>query len=113
LSIQAELGLTVFTMADGQQALSRIQHVQPTLILADLAAADAAGDSLVRRLKEQPQTRAILVAAMGDGGPEAFDRARAAGCDACIGKPFRTSDLVSFVRDCLADRGAGRSPTAE
>jgi CheY-like chemotaxis protein len=100
--LRGALGLTVISMADGPRALALIERLEPGLVLADLAASDGSGASLVGRLKGQPETRSIPLAAMSDAGLEALDGALAAGCDACIAKPFRPNDLVSFVRECLA-----------
>jgi CheY-like chemotaxis protein len=100
--LRSALGLTVVSMADGPRAIALIERLEPGLVLADLAASDGSGASLVGRLKGQPETCSIPLAAMSDGGLEALDSALAAGCDACIAKPFRLGDLVSFVRECLA-----------
>lgn len=92
----------VETAADGLQALERVLVFQPDLILMDIQMPGIDGIELTRRLKADPQTRHIRIAAFtafAMRGDEA--KMRAAGCDAYLSKPIDVKRFAAQVRACI------------
>ena len=101
-------GYEVLTAADGEQGLDRARSAGPDLILMDMSLPVLDGWEATRRLKADPQTRAIPVLAltahaMADDRQKALD----AGCDDYDTKPIDTDRLMGKVRALL---GAGGTP---
>ncbi|HEV8632617.1 MAG TPA: response regulator [Chloroflexota bacterium] len=114
LAVLALLGLDaagpvrVLTAPDAGAALTLAGERTPDLVLLDVAPAGADGFELCRRLRADPRLRAVpLVALAAFGGPDAPARARAAGCDGYIAKPFDLDELLAAVRRWLD--GAARA----
>ena len=87
-------GHDVSVAETAEQAFAAIQADRPQLILLDLALPGMDGLALVRKLKADPDTRAIHVVAI-TGYPEQYPKAAAlaAGCDAYFLKPINTREL--------------------
>jgi len=87
-----------------KQALDMIKQEKPDVILLDLALPDIDGLTLVRKLKADPETRAIPVVAV----TAYLDRfkekdALAAGCEAYLVKPIDTRRLSRVISDVAKD----------
>ena len=96
-------GYDVRTAPDAETALLLVHEVRPLLILMDLQLPGMDGLELTRLLKADPQTRDIVVIAVtayAMKGDE--ERARAAGCDGYIAKPFSPRQLLAAVNGFLA-----------
>jgi two-component system cell cycle response regulator len=83
-----------------EQALDAIKQEKPDVILLDLVLPDMDGLTLVRKLKADPETRAIPVVAV----TAYLDRfkekdALAAGCEAYLVKPIDTRKLPRVISD--------------
>ncbi len=92
-------GYDIVEATDGVQALARARSEQPDLILMDLALPNMDGWEATRRLKADPETRAIPVVALtafAMRGDE--EQARAAGCDDYIPKPARPVAIREVVK---------------
>ena len=92
-------GYDILEATDGVQALARARTEQPDLILMDLALPNMDGWEATRRLKADPETRAIPVVALtafAMRGDE--EQARAAGCDDYIPKPARPVAIREVVK---------------
>ena len=96
----------VITARDGIEALARIARERPEVVVADLDMPRLDGAELCRRLKADPETRAIPVILV-TSGDEALHRARAvrAGADDVIAKPISRIALIQAVNRFL--RGTG------
>src|SRR5262249_16106807 len=57
-------GYEVLSAENGQTALSVAARAKPALVLTDCSMPDGDGAELIRRLREQPETRHIPVVAM-------------------------------------------------
>jgi len=67
---------------------------RPDAIIMDVAAPGLDGWEVTRRLKAAAATRDIPVIAVGGrDSVHAGERAQAAGCVACLRRPFRPEDL--------------------
>ncbi len=88
-----ELGLPVRTAKaeDGEQGLELARQLRPSLVLLDIKLPRLSGLEVARRLKADPQTRAIPLLAMTS---ESSRTTLAAGCDDHVGKPFDVHELI-------------------
>jgi two-component system cell cycle response regulator len=91
-------GHRVLEQASAEAALESVKAGRPEVILLDLNLPGMGGLALARRLKADPDTRAIPLVAV-TAAPELFGReaALAAGCDAFILKPIDTRKLPQAV----------------
>ena len=87
---------------DGAAGLAMARAHKPDLILMDIQLPVLDGYETTRRIKADPALRHIPVIAVTSyalSGDEA--KARAAGCDAYIAKPFSPRLLLAKVRELL------------
>ena len=88
--------------ADGAAGLEMARTHRPDLILMDIQLPVLDGYETTRRLKADPALRDIPVIAVTSyalSGDET--KARAAGCDAYVTKPFSPRVLLAKVREFL------------
>jgi two-component system, cell cycle response regulator DivK len=88
--------------ADGAAGIAMAQTYKPDLILMDIQLPVLDGYEATRRIKADPALRGIPVIAVTSyalSGDET--KARAAGCDAYITKPFSPRVLLAKVREFL------------
>jgi two-component system cell cycle response regulator DivK len=92
---------------DGKEAM-RLAAVEPfpDLVLMDLALPDLDGIEVTRRLKAA-NPRLVIIAVSAHAMASDRDRARAAGCDGFLTKPYQIDQLIEVVRRALGE------PTAE
>jgi two-component system cell cycle response regulator DivK len=87
---------------DGESALKSAAQERPDLILMDIQLPGINGYDVARRIKADPELRDIPVIAVtsfalsGDEG-----KAREAGCDGYITKPYSPRDLLKKIREYL------------
>jgi two-component system, cell cycle response regulator DivK len=87
---------------NGEEAIAAIAKQRPDLILMDIQLPVIDGYEAMRRIKADPQLKAIPIIAVtsyalsGDEG-----KARAAGCDAYITKPYIPRKLLAKIREFL------------
>ena len=102
-------GYTVRTAADAEEALTVLREFAPRLILMDIQLPGIDGYEATRRIKADPALSAIPIivvtsyALSGDPG-----KARAAGCDAYVSKPFSPRQLLAKIREYLAPAAPAR-----
>jgi CheY-like chemotaxis protein len=99
-------GFRVHAVADAEQALNALANLRPSLVLADIQMPGMDGLEMTRRIKEDPQTRGIVVVALtACAMKEDEQKALDAGCDGYITKPIDTHTLGTRVREYL-ERGS-------
>ncbi len=87
---------------DGQEALVAVAKQRPDLILMDIQLPIMDGYEATRRIKADPATKDIPIivvtsyALSGDEG-----KARDAGCDAYVTKPYSPRQLLAKIREYL------------
>ena len=99
------LGCKVSTAIDGIDALEKIGQDQPDLILLDVMMPRLSGFEVCRKLKSDPQTRAIpiiMVTALNELGD--IERGVESGTDDFISKPVSRLELTTRVRSLLRVR---------
>jgi two-component system cell cycle response regulator DivK len=88
---------------DGAAGVAAALAQKPDLILMDIQLPVIDGYEATRRIKADPDLAGVPIIAVTSyalSGDEA--KARAAGCDAYIAKPFSPRQLLAKVRELLA-----------
>ncbi|MCI0530619.1 MAG: response regulator [candidate division Zixibacteria bacterium] len=91
-------GYTVSDADAAEYAVTAIKNDKPHVILLDLSLPGMDGLTLARHLKQDPETRDIVIVAV-TSYPERFSKADAlkAGCDAYLVKPLNTRGLPEEI----------------
>ena len=92
----------VVEAGDGEQALAAVAKQRPDLILMDIQLPIMDGYEATRRIKADPVLRSIpiiVVTSHALSGGE--DKARAAGCDNFVAKPYSPRLLLAKIRQYL------------
>ena len=88
--------------ADGEEALAAVARQRPDLILMDIQLPIMDGYEATRRIKAMPEFKSIPIivvtsyALSGDEG-----KAREAGCDAYVTKPYSPRALLAKIREYM------------
>jgi two-component system, cell cycle response regulator DivK len=96
----AHAGYEVIEVDDGEQALSAAATHRPDVILMDIQLPLLDGYEATRRIKADPNLKhipIIVVTSYALSGDET--KARAAGCDAYVAKPFSPKALLAKIRE--------------
>ena len=95
----AKEGFDVVLVANGADALKRAREIKPEIILLDIMVPQLNGWEVCRRLKQDPETRAISVI-MVTGRVEEGDKVLGfeMGADDYVTKPFSPRELVARIR---------------
>ena len=111
--ILRDAGHTVMSVGDGQSAIVAAGTARPDVILMDLSLPRLDGWETTRRLKADPATRDIpVIAFTAHILPNDIDRARAAGCDSVIAKPFEIDFFLGQISALLRPRAQTRAANA-
>src|SRR5580700_518173 len=122
--ILSDEGYEVVTVSNADSALIRLDDVDPDVVLADTVMPGRTGYEICQYLKMSPRHRYVRVI-LTAGVLETFDeeRARQAGADGSLKKPFEASALVAAVkplaeaatrdRASAATGGASSAPARE
>ncbi len=96
------VGFQLFEAEDGAQGIAAAEAHSPDLILMDIQMPILDGYEATRRIKANPALRAIpiiVVTSYALSGDE--DKARAAGCDDYITKPYSPRQLLAKIKEYL------------
>jgi two-component system cell cycle response regulator DivK len=96
----ASAGYEMIEAEDGEQALVEVVRQRPDLILMDIQLPLLDGYEATRRIKADPSLKAIpiiVVTSYALSGDE--EKARAAGCDAYVAKPYSPRALLAKIRE--------------
>jgi two-component system cell cycle response regulator DivK len=100
----ASAGYHMIEALDGEAGVRLAETERPDLILMDVQLPGLDGHEATRRIKANPELRAIpiiVVTSYALSGDDA--KAMAAGCDAYVAKPFSPRQLLSKIREFLAE----------
>lgn len=95
-------GYDIVEAEDGEAALGAARAHRPDLIIMDIQLPRVDGYEATRRIKADPELKSVPIivvtsyALSGDEG-----KARAAGCDAYVTKPYSPRNLLAKVREYL------------
>ena len=87
---------------DGEAAVVAAKAQHPDLILMDIQLPLVDGYEATRRIKADPELKSIpiiVVTSYALSGDE--DKARAAGCDAYVTKPYSPRQLLAKIKEFL------------
>ncbi len=91
-------GYAVLDAPNGSTGIGLARAHSPGLILMDIQMPEMDGFEVVRILKGDPQTRALIVWALTSYAmPGDEDRIRAKGCDGYFTKPLDLRDLLARI----------------
>ncbi|MDP2329216.1 MAG: response regulator [Reyranella sp.] len=95
-------GYTLFEARDGAEGVAKAAEHRPDLILMDIQMPVMDGYEATRRIKANPDLKAIPIVAVTSyalSGDE--QKTRDAGCDAYIAKPYSPRQMLAKVREIL------------
>ena len=88
---------------NGEEALAAVAKQRPDLILMDVQLPIMDGYEATRRIKADPALRSIPIIAVTSYALSGEDkRARAAGCDDYVAKPYSPRQLLAKIRQHLS-----------
>jgi len=97
-------GYAVVEAADGQDGVTKAKSERPDLILMDIQMPVLDGYEATRQIKADPtfaKTPIIAVSSFAMKGDE--EKARAAGCDHYVTKPYSPLQLLRTIRGVLGE----------
>lgn len=103
------LGCEVALASTGEEGLDKAAEVAPDLVVLDLLLPGIDGFTVAERMRADPRLRHTSILALsGLTRVEDKERARAAGCDEVLDKPFDLEDLVRKIERLVGShRSAG------
>lgn len=100
-------GYLVATLADYAAAMDKAVEIGPGVYLVSLQGSVPAGYALVRELRANPSTcRRPVLALLCEADSNAEKQALQAGATSTLTKPFKLSDLLVRLDNCLKHRNA-------
>jgi two-component system cell cycle response regulator DivK len=97
-------GYEMLEAADGEAGVAKAKSEPPDLILMDIQLPVLDGYDATRQIKSDPKLAAtpiIAVSSFAMKGDE--EKARAAGCDHYVTKPYSPVQLLRIIRGFLGD----------
>ncbi len=99
----AGTGYEIIEAENGEEALAAVAKQRPDLILMDVQLPVMDGYEVTRRIKADPVLRAIPIIAVTSYALSGEDkRARAAGCDDYVAKPYSPRQLLAKIQQHLS-----------
>ncbi len=101
-------GYEVHVAYDGRETLEKVPEVKPDLIVLDVMMPHMDGFTVLRTLKQNPETRDIPVIMLTAKAQDAdVFKGWQSGVDSYLTKPFNPLELISFVQRILDAKAAG------
>ena len=98
-------GYTVIEAADGEAGVAKAKSDHPDLILMDIQMPVIDGYEATRRIKVDPDLNPIPIVAVSSFAMKGDEeKARAAGCDHYVTKPYSPMQLLRLIRGLLGDK---------
>ena len=98
-------GYTVIEAANGEGGVAQARSERPDLILMDIQMPVMDGYEATRRIKTDPAIKAIPIVAVSSFAMKGDEeKARAAGCDHYVTKPYSPMQLLRLIRGFLGDK---------
>ena len=97
-------GYAVIEAADGEAGVTKAKSDRPDLILMDIQMPVIDGYEATRRIKVDPDLNPIPIVAVSSFAMKGDEeKARAAGCDHYVTKPYSPMQLLRLIRGLLGD----------
>jgi len=111
LKIELEAaGHIVYTALDGKAGLDLAKLSRPDLIISDIKMPGIDGYELIRQIRATPGLEGTpSIALTGFGAKADFERAIAAGFDACVNKPAEPREITMLIGRLTEKRTASRA----
>lgn len=108
-------GVKLIAAIRGRLGLDLAREHRPDLILLDLHLPDVPGDEVLRRLRQDPQTRHIpVVIVSADASPGQVKRLLDTGARAYLTKPIDIAQLLALLQESLGgDAPAPSTPASD
>jgi two-component system, cell cycle response regulator DivK len=95
-------GYNLIEAVDGEEGVKLAQRERPDLILMDIQLPILGGYEATRRIRASAELKSIPIIAVTSYALHGDDaKARAAGCDSYVSKPFSPRELLAKVREFL------------
>ncbi len=105
-TVLTNAGYAVDTATDAETTFEYLERARPRLVLTDLTLPGIDGFEVIAMIKRDPRYREIPVIACTASGMDRDEvRARAAGCDDYLQKPFDLDHLIETVARLLRTGG--------
>lgn len=92
-------GYSVNLAYDGLDGIAKAVKTRPDLILLDILMPQVDGFEVCRRLRKIPETQNIpIIMLTAIKSPESLQKAKEAGAQDYLAKPFESGELVEIVR---------------
>lgn len=106
-TLLAEQGYAVESAHDGADALDKLHHYAPDLIVTDVVMPEMDGHTLLQQIRSDPNTYHLPVIFLtGYASADDRQRAKELGVEEYLTKPLDSSDLIHSVRNALLRRQA-------
>ena len=105
--VLSTVGYELIEALNGEDGVKLAQNERPDLILMDIQLPKMNGYEATQQIKSIAELKTIPIIAVTSyalSGDEA--KARAAGCDGYIAKPFSPRELLAMVRKYLSDEAS-------
>lgn len=105
---------SIYSAADGQEALDVIEQTLPDLVLSDIGMPRLSGFDMLQAVRMRRETESlpvIMLSARGDR--DSIRRCMELGADDYIPKPFRADEVLAAVRSRLSRQSVMRRPINE
>ena len=98
-------GYTVIEAGDGEAGVAKAKSDRPDLILMDIQMPVIDGYEATRRIKVHPDLRPIPIVAVSSFAMKGDEeKARAAGCDHYVTKPYSPMQLLRLIRGFVGEK---------
>jgi two-component system cell cycle response regulator DivK len=96
-------GFDLIEAVDGEKGIAAALDAKPDLILMDIQLPIIDGYEATRRIKANPATKHIPIIAVTSYAMSGDDmKAREAGCDGYVAKPFSPRQILATIRELLS-----------
>jgi DNA-binding response OmpR family regulator len=101
--LMEQAGFEVAVAEDGEAALAQLAAFRPDLVLLDIMLPRLNGYEVCQRMRAHPDWSRIKVVMLSAKGRELeVSKGLALGANAYVTKPFSTRELMTLVRELLA-----------
>lgn len=97
-------GYETYTETNGLNALSNIDEISPDLVLLDIRMPHISGTELCAQFRKKPIMMDVpIIILTGQLQEDVEEKAKAAGATDFMTKPFSPSELVTKIKELLAE----------